>query len=147
VEGLLTNTIIPSTPCAGCAYGKHRRSPFPTGRIRATYTGQLIHSDLCGPMEKSRRMPVFRSFHRRLQWLSFHILLEKKKSEATTRFKDLINMEKLGISSALSRQMVEVNGLVMNLKPALPEKAFVTRGPSINDVTRQRGEGVHDSVM
>ena len=53
VDGLdIANMTIRSTTCTGCAYGKHQRSPFPSGRTRATYTGQMIHSDLCGPMEK-----------------------------------------------------------------------------------------------
>ncbi len=53
-DGLdLANTIVPSEPCTGCAYGKHQRQQFPVGHIRATYTGQLIHSDLCGPMERA----------------------------------------------------------------------------------------------
>lgn len=53
VEGLdLSKTTIPLEPCAGCAYGKHQRSPFPMGCIRATHAGQIIHSDLCYPMEK-----------------------------------------------------------------------------------------------
>jgi hypothetical protein len=51
VDGLdIASTVIPSEPCTGCAYGKHQRLKFPVGRVRATYTGQLIHSDLCGPM-------------------------------------------------------------------------------------------------
>ena len=29
------------------------RSPFPVGRTRATQIGQLIHSDVCGPMQVS----------------------------------------------------------------------------------------------
>lgn len=53
VKGLdLANNVIPSVPCTGCAYGKHQRSPFPVGRTRATHTGQLVHSDLSGPIEK-----------------------------------------------------------------------------------------------
>jgi transposase InsO family protein len=36
--------------CDGCAYGKAHRLSFPTGRNRAGRIGELIHSDLCGPM-------------------------------------------------------------------------------------------------
>lgn len=39
--------------CEGCALGKHHRLPFPTGgRKRANRIGELIHSDVCGPMSK-----------------------------------------------------------------------------------------------
>ena len=40
-----------TTVCDGCAFGKMHRLPFPTGRIRGTQVGQLIHSDVCGPMQ------------------------------------------------------------------------------------------------
>lgn len=53
VDGLLlpANSVRPSSPCDGCAYGKMTRLPFPVGRVRATKIGQLIHSDVCGPMQ------------------------------------------------------------------------------------------------
>jgi transposase InsO family protein len=39
--------------CEGCALGKHHRLPFPTGgRKRANRIGELIHSDVCGPMSR-----------------------------------------------------------------------------------------------
>ncbi|EFX75218.1 hypothetical protein DAPPUDRAFT_323426 [Daphnia pulex] len=45
VDGLdLANTVVPSEPCTGCAYGKHQRQQFPVGRIRATCTGNLIRN-------------------------------------------------------------------------------------------------------
>ena len=54
VKGLdLACNDIPSEPCAGCQYDKHQRSLFPVGRKRAIYSGQLIHSDICGPKEKA----------------------------------------------------------------------------------------------
>lgn len=40
-----------TSPCDGCAYGKSQRKSFPTdGRSRGTKIGDLIHSDICGPM-------------------------------------------------------------------------------------------------
>lgn len=52
VNGLTipANSAIPSQPCPGCMDCKMERSPFPTGRTRAVQIGQLIHSDVCGPM-------------------------------------------------------------------------------------------------
>ncbi|EFX65881.1 hypothetical protein DAPPUDRAFT_264088 [Daphnia pulex] len=39
--------------CEGCALGKHHRLPFPTGgRKRANRIGELIHSDVRGPMSR-----------------------------------------------------------------------------------------------
>nr|CAH0098495.1 unnamed protein product [Daphnia galeata] len=39
-----------SSPCWGCAEGKMHRTSFKEGRNRATRLGELIHSDVCGPM-------------------------------------------------------------------------------------------------
>lgn len=44
-------SVVPSTQCARCAYGKLSRSHFPTSRTRATEIGQIIHSDICEPMQ------------------------------------------------------------------------------------------------
>ncbi len=51
VTGLnLSNTDLDDFPCKGCALGKSHRQPFPIGRHRAFRVGELIHSDICGPM-------------------------------------------------------------------------------------------------
>lgn len=52
VDGLdfATDDPIPTSPCLGCVSGKMHRSPFPIGRTKASQIGQLIHSDVCGPM-------------------------------------------------------------------------------------------------
>lgn len=53
VSGLeLVNEIgSHSELCSGCAAGKMHRSSFQEGRRRANAIGELIHSDVCGPME------------------------------------------------------------------------------------------------
>lgn len=40
-------------PCVNCCKGKQSRLPFPTEGSRATAQLELIHSDLCGPMEET----------------------------------------------------------------------------------------------
>ncbi len=53
VDGLHLSSADTSscTLCPGCALGKMHRSPFTSGRTRGSYTGHLIHADLCGPMQ------------------------------------------------------------------------------------------------
>ena len=93
VDGLdLVNTTVPMTPCAGCAYSKRQRSPFPTGRTRATYTGQLIHCDLCGPMEKSTPNGCLYFVLFIDDFSGFRFIFFLAKSEAADHFKDLINI-------------------------------------------------------
>ena len=56
VEGLVIQRDKETkiTVCEGCALGKKmHRLPFPVGRIRAKEVGQLIHSDVIGPMQEA----------------------------------------------------------------------------------------------
>ena len=39
--------------CDGCCYGKQHRLPFPVSTNRAKSCYELIHADICGPMEES----------------------------------------------------------------------------------------------
>lgn len=52
--------------CPGCAYEKMKRSPFSHGRMRAQDIGQLVHSDVCGPMQAKtpNGSPLFCGFQR-----------------------------------------------------------------------------------
>lgn len=36
--------------CEACVYGKHHRSPFTRSENRAEKVGELVHTDVCGPM-------------------------------------------------------------------------------------------------
>lgn len=64
------------------------RLPFPTGRIRAKEVGELIHSDVCGPMQETslsgaRYYVLFKDDCS--GWRVVHFL--KNKSEVATNFK------------------------------------------------------------
>jgi len=51
IAGLhLTNEKIPKTLCAPCEFGKFHRQPLKTGRTRARRIGEVVHSDVEGPM-------------------------------------------------------------------------------------------------
>ncbi|CAH2083649.1 unnamed protein product [Euphydryas editha] len=47
----LTNAESEVTRCISCYEGKHSRSPFKNIGSRATSALELVHSDICGPME------------------------------------------------------------------------------------------------
>lgn len=38
--------------CDGCMYGKQHRSPFVRSENRAGQVGELVHTDVCGPMQE-----------------------------------------------------------------------------------------------
>ncbi len=40
-----------SATCRGCALGKMARLPFPTSVRNTTHIGELVHTDVCGPMQ------------------------------------------------------------------------------------------------
>ena len=39
--------------CEACVQGKQHRNPFPESKSRSTEICNIIHADLCGPMEIS----------------------------------------------------------------------------------------------
>ncbi|MCO5562671.1 hypothetical protein L7F22_016299 [Adiantum nelumboides] len=43
--------LSPIDLCEGCLLGKFSHKPFPRSHTRSTQVNQLVHSDLCGPME------------------------------------------------------------------------------------------------
>lgn len=54
--GLTTNKGILTAFCEGCAKGMTHKLPFPTaGRNIATQVGELVHSDVGGPMRTKTR--------------------------------------------------------------------------------------------
>jgi hypothetical protein len=87
----LANTTIPMEPCSGCAFGKHQRSPFPKGRLRATYPGEMIHSNLCGPMEKANPKGSLYYFIFIDEFSGMRFAFLKFKSEAAVSSQDCIH--------------------------------------------------------
>ena len=88
-DGLLISKTSPISICEGCVYGKQHVQPFPTdGRTRGTRIGDIIHSDLVGPMSVpspsgSRYMVIFKDDFSGYSSIFFL----KQKSEAFEHFK------------------------------------------------------------
>lgn len=92
---LIENPTASSTPCVGCILGKMHRQPFPSGRTRATEVGQLIHSDVCGPMQVptpsgSRYFVIFKDDCS--GWTAVRFL--KHKSEVHGAFREFVILMK-----------------------------------------------------
>jgi len=91
-DGLdLKNSSPPLGPCVGCKLGKMTRLPFPTGRLRATTVGNLIHSDVCGHMEHpspsgARYFVTFKDDYS--GWCSVHFM--KSRDEVTALFLNFV---------------------------------------------------------
>ena len=93
VDGLSISTSDKSKFCEGCVFGKHHRQPFPTdGRNRAKRIGEIIHSDLVGPMSVSspggaRYFALFKDDFSGFCSVSFL----KHKSEAANSFQAFVH--------------------------------------------------------
>lgn len=70
--------------CEGCIYGKQSKKSFPVGKSwRATTCLELVHADLCGPMNTeslggSKYFLLFTDDYSRMSWVYF----VKNKSES-----------------------------------------------------------------
>lgn len=79
--------------CEACPLGKHARKSFPKGEAwRTSYTLQLVHYDICGPMQtqslgKNSYFLTFIDDFSRMCWVFFL----KHKDEAFQCFKDFKN--------------------------------------------------------
>ena len=88
--GPLTKVNLPT--CKHCLAGKSTRKPFGKG-IRATVPLELIHSDVCGPMNVRAR-------HRASYFITFiddftrygHVYLVSHKSEVLDCFRQFMNL-------------------------------------------------------
>ncbi len=89
----------PEKECEGCTLGKMSRNPFPKkSQGRATKPYEVIHSDVCGPMQVdskggSKYMVTFIDNYSRYATAYFI----KNKSEVLTKFKEYVTyVEKQG---------------------------------------------------
>ncbi|KAC9449885.1 hypothetical protein E3N88_45811 [Mikania micrantha] len=74
--------------CEGCMLGKQTRKPFPKDAWRASQLLQLVHADLCGPMQVkslggSSYFFLLTDDYSRMSWVFFL----SQKSEAFDKFK------------------------------------------------------------
>ena len=95
VHGLHLNDVKKPLICEGCIFGKLHRSKFPTGCGRAENIGDLIHSDVGGPLhvptpEGHRFFVIFKDDNS-----SYTVVkLMKTKNEAGTHFMEFAEMMK-----------------------------------------------------
>eukprot|EP00253_Pinus_taeda_P028683 PITA_28683 len=93
VKGLL-HIKRENAKCEACIYGKQNRESFPTSSWRANRQLQLVHNDVCGPLQTSfgvcKYFLLFIDDFSRMTWVYFL----KHNSEAFDKFK-------------ISRQLVE----------------------------------------
>jgi Reverse transcriptase (RNA-dependent DNA polymerase)/gag-polypeptide of LTR copia-type/Zinc knuckle len=77
--------------CEACAFGKSHRLPFYSRSCRATKPGEIIHADVCGPMEESslrgmRYYVCFKDDFSRYRRVYFLVL----KSEVVEKLKEFL---------------------------------------------------------
>ena len=77
--------------CEACEYGKSHRQPFHNRTCRATRPGEIIHADVCGPMEESslsgmRYFVCFKDDYSKYRRVYFMVL----KSEVVDNLKEFL---------------------------------------------------------
>ena len=130
VDGLQlpSSAIMPTHLCLGCVSGKIKRSPFPLGRTRANEVGQLIHSDVCGPMHiqtpgGAKFFVLFTDDHSEYRSVFFL----KQKSDVTEAFKEYVSNLRRSETGRLIHTLRADNGgefIAASLKTWLSEKAI-----------------------
>lgn len=88
--------------CEDCMMGKHHRSSFNSSESRATKTGELVHADVCGPMQTtslggSRYFVLFKDDFSNYRTVYFM----KQKSEVSRYIEKYLNLVK-SINSTVS---------------------------------------------
>ena len=84
--------------CEGCIYGKQSRKPFPIGKAwRASNCLELIHADLCGPMNTksfggSQYFLLFTDDYSRMSWVYF-LKLKSETFDNFRKFKVLVERQ------------------------------------------------------
>lgn len=101
VRSYLKHMRIPFTDtknkffCEACIYGKQHREPFTSSTTKTTKPGQLIHSDVCGPMEENslggkRYFVIFKDDYSSYTYVYFM----SQKSEVKNKFELFLNTVK-----------------------------------------------------
>ena len=114
--------------CESCIMGKQHKKSIPKGvSWRASVFLELIHTDICGPMNtpslgSQRYFLIFIDDFSRMTWVYF--LKEKSEAFATfKKFKALVEKQK-GCSINTFAVIEEVSTQVENLKNIAKMKAF-----------------------
>ena len=79
--------------CEACVYGKHHRSSFPVREEKANKCGQIIHADVCGPMQEpsiggSRYFLLLKDEYSHFRFIFFL----HQKSEVYQKIKTFVNL-------------------------------------------------------
>ena len=98
--------------CEGCMYGKSHKRKFGT-RKNATAAGQLIHADVCGPIEVSsargyRYFVLFKDDYSKYR----HVYFMKEKSEVASKLQQML--AETATTGHTVKELLSDNGLEFN---------------------------------
>ena len=112
-SGMIVQGTSTYLDCEACTQGKMHRSSFPkTSNHRASKPLELVHSDLCGPMQVdssggSRYMLTFIDDYSRYT----HVCFLKKKSEVLQKFKQFVAYGENMFNSRVEKLSIYGNNL------------------------------------
>ncbi|KAI5348415.1 hypothetical protein L3X38_001302 [Prunus dulcis] len=133
--------------CSGCATGKGHREPFDKEKVwRASQPLELIHSDICGPMQittlaGNRFFLTFIDYHTRICWVFFL----KHKSHVFNIFKRFKSMVELQSGYKIKKLRSDRGGEYTSLEfskfceeMGLEKQLTVAYSPQQNGVAERR---------
>eukprot|EP00253_Pinus_taeda_P014808 PITA_14808 len=103
----------PDSLCEGCILGKQHKESFPAGKsIRAKAPLEIVHSDVCGPMQVpslggNRYVLTFIDDYTRKTWV--YMLKQKSEVFENSATSKLLLRNSVGITSKCSEQTEEEN--------------------------------------
>lgn len=133
VNGLsISSSNVPKF-CEGCVFGKHHRQPFPTnGRHRAKRVGEIIYSDLVGPVSVTspggaRYFVIFNDDYSGY----FSVSFLKNKSETSALFQNFAQRIEIETGNKINTHRTDNGGEYVGylLKSGLKQKAFAMKLP------------------
>ena len=156
IDGMQLNPSSSKQPiCEGCIMGKHHRLPFPKdGRTRATRVGELIHSDVCGPITPcsiggSRYFVIFKDDYSCFSFIEFM----KEKSEVMDHFKNFAARMKTLTGQPVVTLRSDNGGEFMSLEfsawlqeHGIKHETSIARTPEQNGVSERENRTVVESA-
>ena len=156
IDGMQLNPSSSEQPiCEGCIMGKHHRLPFPKdGRTRATRVGELIHSDVCGPITPcsiggSRYFVIFKDDYSCFSFIEFM----KEKSEVRDHFKNFAARMKTLTGQPVVTLRSDNGGEFMSLEfsawlqeHGIKHETSIARTPEQNGVSERENRTVVESA-
>lgn len=154
IQGVTVNNINENFKCSTCFLGKMCRPPFPKESKRKTCVGDIIHSDICGPMRVSSlgKKVYFATFiDDSSGWCEIRFLSRKSEvAEEFENFRLFVDTQKgIKIKTLQSDNGKEYDNRVLDqilLKNGIIRRLTAPYNPEQNGVSERRNRTLMETA-